>query len=82
MSTTGRTTARTVTPARREERLQVDWLRCDGHRLCAEIAPELIGLDDWGYPVITAPVSAATEQVARRAVALCPALALRLTRDP
>ena len=61
--------------------LQVDWLRCDGHGICAEVAPELIALDDWGYPML-APggVPADLEPIAREAVNLCPALALRLRR--
>ena len=71
---------RTVVPRGSVQRLQVDWLRCDGHRLCAEIAPELVTLDDWGYPIVTAPVTSTNEAVARKAVALCPALALRLER--
>lgn len=57
-------------------RLQVDWTRCDGHGLCAELLPSVVTRDEWGYPVIApAPVD---EQDARRAVALCPALALRI----
>jgi ferredoxin len=72
--------ASAVAPARNEQRLLVDWLRCDGHRLCAEIVPELVRLDDWGYPVVTGPVTPVLEAQARRAVALCPALALRLER--
>jgi len=61
--------------------LQVDWLRCDGHGICAEAAPELVTLDDWGYPML-APggVPAHLDAVAREAVNLCPALALRLRR--
>src|ERR1700694_3828732 len=34
------------------EMLQVDRIRCDGHGLCAELLPELISLDDWGYPIV------------------------------
>ena len=34
------------------EVLQIDRIRCDGHGLCAELLPELISLDDWGYPII------------------------------
>ena len=35
--------------------LQIDWTRCDGHGLCAELSPEQITLDDWGYPIIAKP---------------------------
>ena len=31
-------------------KLTVDWPRCAAHGLCAEIAPELISLDDWDIP--------------------------------
>ena len=41
--------------------------------------PELIRLDDWGYPIIDAsPIPRPLEQHARRAVDACPVLALRL----
>jgi ferredoxin len=39
----------------------------------------MIGLDDWGYPMVDPrPVPPALEAHARRAVAACPTLALRL----
>ena len=61
------------------ETLQIDRIRCDGHGLCAELLPELIGLDDWGYPIIQAgSVPAIFVEHARRAVDACPVLALRL----
>jgi len=64
------------------KRLDIDWTRCDGHGLCAELLPDRIARDDWGFPVIDpTPVTHAAERDARRAVALCPALALRLTDD-
>ena len=33
-------------------RLRVDAIACDGRGLCAELLPELITLDDWGFPII------------------------------
>jgi ferredoxin len=61
--------------------LRVDPIRCTARGLCAELAPELIALDEWGYPVLTAsPVPAALAADVRRAVAACPSLALRLDR--
>jgi NADH:ubiquinone oxidoreductase subunit F (NADH-binding)/ferredoxin len=61
-------------------RLAVDWARCDGHGLCAHIVPELIRLDGNGYPSFPdTPVPAWLENEARKAVNMCPALALRLT---
>ncbi len=62
-------------------KLRVNPIACSGHGVCAELLPELISLDEWGYPLI------AEEQVperlvkqAKRTVTDCPALALMLTR--
>ncbi len=63
------------------ERLAINWKRCDGHGLCAHLLPELIRLDPNGYPVFTdAVVPDSLEPAARKAVAACPALALRLVQ--
>ena len=62
------------------QRLHWDPIACTGHGLCAELLPELISLDEWGYPVIaTGAVPGGLAADARRAVAFCPALALRLS---
>jgi len=51
----------------------------EAHGLCAELLPEAIALDDWGYPVIApGEMPKALESLARRAVSACPTLALRL----
>ena len=47
-------------PARRgvgpdEPRLRVNPIACEAHGLCAELLPELIRLDDWGYPILDEP---------------------------
>jgi len=61
--------------------LLVNPILCDGHGLCSEVLPERIVLDEWGYPIIDkAPVPRSLEAHARRAVATCPVLALRLER--
>jgi ferredoxin len=61
--------------------LHVDPISCEGHGLCAELFPERVGLDDWGYPIVDPePIPAALEGHARRAVSACPMLALRLQR--
>jgi NADH:ubiquinone oxidoreductase subunit F (NADH-binding)/ferredoxin len=66
-----------------DKHLVVDWARCAGHGLCAHLVPELIHLDSSGFPVImNIPVPAWLEKDARQAVDMCPALALRLARDP
>ena len=61
--------------------LRVNPITCSGHGVCAELLPELISLDEWGYPIVDPhPVPPALALEARRAVAACPALALKLTR--
>ena len=60
--------------------LRLDPIACDGHGLCAELFPERIRLDDWGFPIIEGEVPAALERHARKAVAACPVKALRLER--
>lgn len=60
-------------------RLAVDLIACDGRGLCAELLPELITLDDWGYPMVSGrEVPAALRGEASAAVQLCPRLALHL----
>jgi ferredoxin len=64
------------------KRLSVDWTRCDGHGLCAHILPEVIRLDGNGYPAIPdMPVPTWLEPEARKAINMCPALALRMTEE-
>ena len=59
--------------------LTIDRIRCDGFGMCAELLPELISLDDWGYPILASrDVPDALVEHARRTVAVCPVLALRL----
>jgi ferredoxin len=59
--------------------LRVNPILCDAHGLCAELFPERIELDEWGYPIIDgSPVPRSLEAHARRAVAACPVLALKL----
>ncbi len=59
--------------------LCIDRIACDGRGTCAELLPELITLDDWGYPVIDdGPVPRDLERLAGAAVELCPKMALQL----
>ncbi len=59
--------------------VRVNPIACEAHGLCAELLPERITLDEWGYPVIDpTPVTGELERHARRAVDLCPTLALLL----
>ncbi|HSS94480.1 MAG TPA: ferredoxin [Candidatus Dormibacteraeota bacterium] len=61
-----------------QRRLRVNPLLCDAVGYCAEIVPELIGVDDWGYPIVDErPIDNDTLlRHAQRAVATCPRLAL------
>lgn len=61
------------------QRLRVNPVACDAHGLCAALLPELVTLDEWGFPVVSAaPVPPWLRRHARRAVAACPVLALAL----
>lgn len=63
----------------RNERLRVNPIGCEAHGLCAELLPERITLDEWGYPIVDpAPLTRELRKDARRAVAACPTLALLL----
>src|SRR5579872_2377144 len=59
-------------------RMRVNPTLCTGYGYCAEIVPELIGVDDWGYPIVSSRPIEDDEllKLARRAVATCPRLAL------
>jgi len=60
-------------------RLRVDPIACDAFGYCAELLPELVGLDEWGYPVIAdGAVPARLADLARQAVRECPRRALFL----
>jgi ferredoxin len=62
--------------------LRVNPIACEAHGLCAELLPELITLDPWGYPIVDpGPVPPDLLPLARRAVAACPTLALLLTSE-
>ena len=66
---------------RPRSRLRVDPIACDGRGVCAEVLPELISLDDWGFPIIRdGDVPPGLVGEADEAVRLCPKLALRLNR--
>jgi ferredoxin len=64
----------------RRRRLRVNPILCNGFGYCAEIVPELVGVDDWGFPIVDPrPIdSAELEHLAERAVTTCPRLALIL----
>ena len=60
-------------------RLELNPIACEAHGLCAEILPERIRLDEWGYPMLDGePLDGELVAHARRAAAACPTLALRV----
>ena len=62
--------------------LRVDPIACTGHGLCAELLPERIVLDDWGYPILDPrPIPDAQLAAARRAADACPKLALAIAAE-
>jgi len=57
--------------------LRVNPIACVGHGMCAELLPEIIQLDRWGYPILSSPaVPGLLAEHAQRAVQACPTLAL------
>ena len=63
------------------EWLRVNPIACTAHGMCAELLPEFIALDPWGYPIIPdEPVPAELGGLARKAVTACPALALAINK--
>lgn len=64
---------------RRRLALVVDPTACDGHGVCAELFPERVELDPWGYPLVhREDIPPELRAHAWRAVASCPKLALHL----
>ena len=64
------------------ERLRVNPIACEAHGLCAELFPEWITLDEWGYPIVDPrPLTPELEGHAERAVGVCPTLALLLAKS-
>ncbi len=64
--------------------LKVNPILCDGFGHCVELAPDLVRLDEWGYPIISptpVPLSnLAALESARYAVRGCPRQALAIER--
>ena len=58
---------------------------CDGRGLCHHAAPDLIELDEWGYPLLPggglrADLTKAEQKAAEDATHACPVLALHIER--
>jgi ferredoxin len=68
--------------SRHHVHLRVAPIDCHAHGICAELLPELITLDEWGYPILDDhPVPRQLLRAAQRAAAGCPTLALKLIRS-
>ena len=64
-------------------RVRVDPAACDAYGFCAELLPERITLDEWGYPIVDGTaVDGALVVLATRAAAECPRRAVRLEQVP
>ncbi|MDE3070955.1 MAG: ferredoxin [Acidobacteriota bacterium] len=63
------------------DHLRVNPIACEAHGMCAELLPEMIVLDEWGYPMTgEEPVPGNLLALARRAAESCPTRALLLER--
>lgn len=65
--------------------LSIDPVACDAYGYCAEILPEAITLDEWGYPMLDGTcLPPELLALARRAARDCPrrALTLREAKRP
>jgi ferredoxin len=63
-------------------RIALNPIQCEAHGICAELLPERVRLDEWGYPILDgSPLSHELVAHARRAADACPTLALLLERE-
>jgi ferredoxin len=64
------------------QRMRVNPIACKAHGMCAELLPERITLDEWGYPLLDdRPLRASELEHAIRAARACPTFALLVARD-
>lgn len=65
-----------------EMEIRVNPIACQGHGVCAELLPEWIELDEWGYPLLDGrELPSRLVPGARRAARSCPELALLTAPD-
>ena len=74
-----------MVPAKEIATLVLNPILCDGRGLCVDAAPDLLDMDEWGYPLLPggglrADLSRAQLRSAESATHACPALALHLER--
>jgi ferredoxin len=59
--------------------LSVNPVACSAYGYCAELLPELVTLDEWGYPVVDgSPLPPHLAALARKAADSCPRRAVHL----
>lgn len=60
--------------------LRLDPSVCDGVGICSHLAPDLVRVDSWGYPIVSpdALSSKALERQAEAAARACPRRALHV----
>jgi ferredoxin len=62
--------------------VRVNPIACEAHGMCAELLPERITLDEWGYPIVDEqPLHGSQVEHAIRAARACPTFALLVERD-
>ena len=65
-------------------RITIDPVACTAYGYCAELLPEAISLDEWGYPIVdNRPLPAELMALAKRAVRDCPtrAITVQVTKN-
>jgi len=63
-------------------RVKVDPIACEAHGMCAELLPERITLDEWGYPLLDdTPLHGSQVEHAMRAARACPTFALLVHKE-
>jgi len=63
-------------------RVRVNPIACEAHGMCAELLPERISLDEWGYPILDGtPLDGREVEPALPAARACPTLALLGDRE-
>ena len=61
-------------------RILIDPVACQAYGYCAELLPEAISLDEWGYPIVDgAPLPPELAAAARRAARDCPRRAITVS---
>jgi ferredoxin len=62
--------------------VRVNPIACEAHGMCAELLPERVTLDEWGYPILDeAPLHGSQVEHARRAARACPTFALLVEKE-